>query len=112
VPVCVLWGRVCRFVNKRNISGFTALHYAVWSCCEPIVDMLLASGANMSLVNDRVFDAWVPVPVGSTPLHLAVIRNHAPIAIQLLRYYVSQGTQALGPQCRPAVLVLTPFIAI
>jgi ankyrin repeat protein len=85
-------------VNKRNISGFTALHYAVWSCCEPIVDMLLASGANMSLVNDRVFDAWVPVPVGSTPLHLAVIRNHAPIAIQLLRYYVSQGTQALAPQ--------------
>lgn len=52
---------------------------------------LLAAGADVALVNERVFDAWVPVPVGSTPLHLAVMRNNAAIALQLLQHYVSAG---------------------
>lgn len=79
-----------RFANKRNLSGFTPLHYAVWGCSEPLVLSLLQAGADGSLVNDRVFDAWLTVPVGSTPLHLAVVRNHMPIALMLLQHYVVQ----------------------
>jgi ankyrin repeat protein len=79
-----------RFANKRNLSGFTPLHYAVWGCCEPLVLSLLQAGADVSYVNDRVFDAWLTVPVGSTPLHLAVVRNHMPIALMLLQHYVSR----------------------
>lgn len=88
----------CRFVNKRNLSGFTPLHYAVWGCNEQLVQQLLAAGSEICAVNDRVFDAWVTVPVGSTPLHLAVVRNHTPIAVMLLQQYVS-STNHWGPQC-------------
>lgn len=79
----------CRFVNKCNLSGFTPLHYAVWGCNEQLVQHILQAGSDVTAVNDRVFDAWVTVPVGSTPLHLAVVRNHLPIALLLLQHYVS-----------------------
>lgn len=78
------------FVNKRNLSGFTPLHYAVWGCCEVLVSSLLRFGADMTLTNDRVFDAWVTVPVGSSPLHLAVVRNSVPISLILLQQHVSK----------------------
>jgi ankyrin repeat protein len=61
----------------------------VWGCSEPLVVALLQAGADVSYVNDRVFDAWLTVPVGSTPLHLAVVRNHMPIALMLLQHFVS-----------------------
>ncbi|KAF6250961.1 ankyrin repeat-containing domain protein [Scenedesmus sp. NREL 46B-D3] len=80
-----------RFANKRNLSGFTPLHYAVWGCSEPLVMSLLQADADVSCVNDRVFDAWLTVPVGSTPLHLAVVRNHMSIALMLLQHYVSEA---------------------
>ncbi|KAF6264544.1 ankyrin repeat-containing domain protein [Scenedesmus sp. NREL 46B-D3] len=79
-----------RFANKRNLSGFTPLHYAVWGCSEPLVMSLLQADADVSCVNDRVFDAWLTVPVGSTPLHLAVVRNHMSIALMLLQHYEVQ----------------------
>ncbi|KAF8072581.1 ankrd52 [Scenedesmus sp. PABB004] len=79
-----------RFVNKRNLSGFTPLHYAVWGCNEALVQDLLQAGADVSVANDRVFDAWVTVPVGSTPLHLAVVRHSMPIALALLQAHVVQ----------------------
>eukprot|EP00882_Tetradesmus_deserticola_P011719 GHRQ01012398.1.p1 GENE.GHRQ01012398.1~~GHRQ01012398.1.p1 ORF type:complete len:379 (+),score=152.27 GHRQ01012398.1:490-1626(+) len=78
-----------RFANKRNLSGFTPLHYAVWSCSEALVMALLQADADVAAANNRVFDAWLTVPVGSTPLHLAVARNHMPIALMLLQHYVS-----------------------
>jgi len=92
----------CRFVNKRNLSGFTALHYAVWSCRSAVVVPLLAAGADISAANDRVFDAWVPVPIGSTPLHLAVMRASTPIALLLLQHYALMLTT--GPRSRPRPL--------
>ena len=88
-----------RLVNKRNLSGFTALHYAVWSCRTGVVVPLLAAGADICAANDRVFDAWVPVPIGSTPLHLAVMRASTPIALLLLQHYIMVLTQ--GPRDRP-----------
>lgn len=88
-----------RFVNKRNLSGFTPLHYAVWSCRTGVVVPLLAAGADICAVNDRVFDAWVPVPIGSTPLHLAVMRASVPVAMLLLQHYVLSLTT--GPRDRP-----------
>lgn len=88
-----------RFVNKRNLSGFTALHYAVWSCRPGVVVPLLAAGADICAVNDRVFDAWVPVPIGSTPLHLAVMRASVPVATLLLQHYVLALMN--GPRDRP-----------
>lgn len=90
-----------RFVNKRNLSGFTPLHYAVWGCNEQLVQQLLQAGSEISAVNDRVFDAWVTVPVGSTPLHLAVVRNHTPIAVMLLQQYVAQAVAASSDTPRP-----------
>jgi ankyrin repeat protein len=86
---CLAFATTCRFANKRNLSGFTPLHYAVWGCSEPLVMALLQAGADVSYVNDRVFDAWLTVPVGSTPLHLAVVRNHMPIALMMLQHFVS-----------------------
>eukprot|EP00878_Enallax_costatus_P007723 GHUV01008084.1.p1 GENE.GHUV01008084.1~~GHUV01008084.1.p1 ORF type:complete len:569 (+),score=179.35 GHUV01008084.1:523-2229(+) len=90
-----------RFVNKRNLSGFTPLHYAVWGCNEQLVQLMLQAGSDVSAVNDRVFDAWVTVPVGSTPLHLAVVRNHMPIALMLLQHYVVQVVAAPSDAPRP-----------
>lgn len=81
-------GLSSRFVNKRNLSGFTPLHYAVWSCRAGVVVPLLAAGADLSAANDRVFDAWVPCPIGSTPLHLAVLRASVPMALLLLQHYM------------------------
>lgn len=80
---------MCRYVNKRNLSGFTPLHYAVWGCSEQVVQQVLQASPDISAANDRVFDAWVTVPVGSTALHLAVVRNDTPIALMLLQHYVS-----------------------
>lgn len=97
-----MWVLLCRFVNKRNLSGFTALHYAVWSCRSGVVVPLLAAGADISAANDRVFDAWVPVPIGSTPLHLAVMRASTPIALLLLQHYALMLTS--GPRSRPRPL--------
>lgn len=88
-----------RFVNKRNLSGFTALHYAAWSCRPGVVVPLLAAGADICAINDRVFDAWVPVPIGSSPLHLAVMRGTVPVAMLILQHYVLCLTSA--PQERP-----------
>lgn len=90
-----------RFVNKRNLSGFTALHYAVWSCQAGTVVPLLAAGADICAVNDRVFDAWVPVPIGSTPLHLAVMRASIPVAMLLLQHYVLSVTTSPRERPRP-----------
>lgn len=96
----LLWR--CRFVNKRNLSGFSALHYAVWSCRPGVVSPLLASGADICAVNDRVFDAWVPVPIGSTPLHLAVMRASTPVAMLLLQHYVLLLRHAPRDRPRPS----------
>ena len=78
-----------RFINKRNLSGFTPLHYAVWGGHRAAARTLLSHGADPSLSNDRVFDNWVPVPIGSTPLHLAVMRNSWDMLWLLLEHYVS-----------------------
>jgi hypothetical protein len=53
-----------------------------------VVVPLLAGGADITLMNDRVFDAWVPAPIGSTPLHLAVMRACVPVALLLLQHHM------------------------
>jgi hypothetical protein len=46
----------CRLVNSRNLSGFTALSYAAWSGGEAAVRALLQGGADVTVVNEHVFD--------------------------------------------------------
>jgi ankyrin repeat protein len=54
-----------------------------------VVRLLLSNGADMNHSNDRVFDPCVPVPIGSTPMHLAVVQNNSTIVLMLLEHYVS-----------------------
>jgi hypothetical protein len=54
-------GRQIRLVNKRNVSGFTALAYAAWGGSEAAVRLLLAHGAEPLVINEQVFD---PVSLG------------------------------------------------
>lgn len=79
-----------RFLNKRNICGFSALHYAIWRGHVAVVRLLLNSGADTNHANDRVFDPCVPVPIGSTPMHLAVVQNNSTIVLMLLEHYAMQ----------------------
>ena len=64
-----------------------------------VVQLLLQYGADTSHANDRVFDPCVPVPIGSTPMHLAVVQNNSTIVLMLLEHYVSpqQGRDREGP---------------
>ncbi len=55
---------------------------------------LLSAGADYTVVNDRIFDNWVPAPIGSSALHLAVIRGSYDIALLLLEHYVSAKVHA------------------
>ena len=88
-PCYPLLHDVHRFLNKRNICGFSALHYAIWRGHVAVVRLLLNSGADTNHANDRVFDPCVPVPIGSTPMHLAVVQNNSTIVLMLLEHYVS-----------------------
>eukprot|EP00877_Chromochloris_zofingiensis_P013501 jgi/Chrzof1/8404/Cz03g09120.t1 len=78
-----------RFVNKLNVTGFTALHYAVWGNHAEVAQQLILNGADYTISSDRVFDNWVPVPIGTTALHLAVIRNSSTIVWMILEQYAS-----------------------
>jgi ankyrin repeat protein len=130
-------GVLHRLVNRRNVSGFTALHFAVWGRHPDAALALLLAGADPHAANDRVFDAWLPVPIGCTPLHLAVMRQSMDLVWLLLEHYASQevgrlpGTPApLDPRLatnlyglnpaqmaahigfRPAVRVLLPHVPV
>ena len=64
-------------VNKRNFTGFSALHWAAFSGRTECVKSLLDAGASLELqTND-----------GRTPLHIAASRGH----LQFLKYIVSFG---------------------
>jgi hypothetical protein len=49
-----------RLVNRRSVSGFTALCYACWAGCETSARLLLRHGADMNLANMFSFDQVGP----------------------------------------------------
>lgn len=80
-------GVLTRFINSRNISGFSALHYAVWYRHVDTVKVLLDYGASYVTCNERVFDDYVIAAIGSTPMHLAVMRNCREVVMLILEHY-------------------------
>jgi len=79
--------RRARLVNKRNVSGFSALSYAAWGGSDATVRLLLQSGADPLAINEQVFDPFLPLPLGSTPLHVAASRGQVAAATALLEHY-------------------------
>ena len=64
-------------VNKRNFTGFSALHWAAFSGRIECVKLLLDAGALLESQTDD----------GRTPLHIAASRGH----LQFLKFIVSCG---------------------
>eukprot|EP00877_Chromochloris_zofingiensis_P004922 jgi/Chrzof1/14430/Cz09g02180.t1 len=77
------------FVNKLNVTGVTALHYAVWGNHPEVVQQLILNGADYTISSQRVSDHCVPVPIGTTPLHLAAMVHSRAIAWTILEQYAS-----------------------
>ncbi|KAI8467963.1 MAG: hypothetical protein J3K34DRAFT_460139 [Monoraphidium minutum] len=107
--------RRARLVNKRNLSGFSALSYAAWAGAEDAVRLLLRHGADAAAANEHVFDQFLPMALGSTPLHIAAARGHGGVATAILEHYALQRLAAAGgrrlppdPRSAPNVHGLTP----
>jgi ankyrin repeat protein len=78
-----------RLLNRRNLAGYTALHCAAWGGHAAAVALLLDANACCNPSSDGVFDAYMPAPPGSTPLHLAAAQGQVEVALGLLKHYVS-----------------------
>lgn len=73
-------------VNPRSGDGWTALHSAsIWGH-KDMTELLLASGAEVSV---RATGGWAP---GWTPLHMAVRHSHGP-RIELAQSLIGRGAQ-------------------
>lgn len=78
-----------RYVDARTISGFSPLHY----CCIADVATVRALLAHEPrLIISNKWGSW-EYPLESfsftTPLHVAVIKGNLPVAMEILRHYVS-----------------------
>ena len=63
--------------NKKNFIGFTALHWAAFTCRIECVEELLKFGAKLESKTED----------GKTPLHIAASRGH----LQFIKYIINFG---------------------
>lgn len=91
-----------RLINRRNAGGFSALAYAAWSGSAPCARLLLQSGADPLACNYEGFDRYLPLPPGSSPLHVAAARAHEGVALAILEHYALQRVSC-PPGRRPPV---------
>ncbi|KAG1670203.1 hypothetical protein FOA52_014979 [Chlamydomonas sp. UWO 241] len=84
-----------RLVNGGDAFGRTPLHYAAWAGDAEAVAMLLHAGASVSAHTlQDCFEAGLPCNGGTTPLHLAAMKGHAPVAAAIMAAHVSAATAA------------------
>lgn len=90
-----------RFVEFRNESGLTPMHFAVWGGHKRAVQLLASYGATLEERSGSDSTAEVTCNGGSTALHLAGLRNNVNMVQFLLERHVE--AVAAGNPSNPPV---------
>ena len=84
------------FVNTRDQKGGSALFTACFHGHAPMVDTLLAAGADATMQN----------AAGESPVYIAALRGHFKVVVLLLHHFQQHGIP--WQVCREGLLPLPP----
>lgn len=77
-----------KLIDLQNLSGFTALHYAVWAGEMEALRALISFDATLTVKSGTMGVDWITCDPGATPLHLAAMKGDMELCRLLLAAYV------------------------